>query len=385
MGIVDDDAAAASPREERAGQPPETAPGQLPKAGTLTLAEAQRLWDVDPGYLDTTSYGPPPRRAWDDLQDSLDAWRRGTTPWRTWIATVERSRELFAALVHARPGEVATGAAVSQLLAPVAQALPDGAQVLVPDIEFTSGIFPFAVHADRGVEVRTAPLSRLAEAITADTDLISVSAAQSSTGEVADLAAITRRAREVGAIVIVDATQAAGWLPLDASGADVLVAAAYKWLCAPRGTAFLAVHPELRARHEEYAARLKPLAAGWFAGEGDAVYGMPLRLAEDARAFDISPAWHSWVGTAPALETLLAVGVETIHEHDVGLANAFRTGIGMVESDSAIVAVDLPDDALARLRAAGVRFSIVASRARFAFHLYTTEADVATAVEAVRG
>ncbi len=355
------------------------------EVGPLTLTEAQRQWDVEPGYLDTTSYGPPPRRAWDDLQVFLDAWRRGTTPWRTWVASVERSRELFAALVHARPADVATGAAVSQLLVPVAQTLPDGARVLVPDVEFTSGIFPFAVHADRGVEVRTAPVSDLAEAVTADTDLISVSAAQSSTGEVADLAAITRRAREVGAIVVVDATQAAGWLPLDASEADFLVAAAYKWLCAPRGTAFLAIHPELQARHEEYAVRLKPLAAGWFAGEGDAVYGMPLRLAEDARAFDISPAWHSWVGTAPALETLLAVGVETIHDHDVGLANAFRTGIGLEESDSAIVSVDLPEGALSRLRAAGVRFSVMAGRARFAFHLYTTDADVATALEAVRG
>lgn len=355
------------------------------EVGPLTLTEAQRQWDVEPGYLDTTSYGPPPRRAWDDLQVSLDAWRRGTTPWRNWVASVERSRELFAALVHAHPADVATGAAVSQLLAPVAQALPDGARVLVPDVEFTSGIFPFAVHADRGVEVRTAPVSDLAEAVTADTDFISVSAAQSSTGEVADLAAITRRAREVGATVVVDATQAAGWLPLDASEVDFLVTAAYKWLCAPRGTAFLAIHPELRARHEEYAARLKPLAAGWFAGEGDAVYGMPLRLAEDARAFDISPAWHSWVGTAPALETLLAVGVETIHDHDVGLANAFRTGIGLEESDSAIVSVDLPGEALSRLRAAGVRFSVMAGRARFAFHLYTTDADVATALDAVRG
>ncbi len=149
--------------------------------------------------------------------------------------------------------------------------------------------------------------------------------AQSSTGEVADLAAITRRAREVGAIVVVDATQAAGWLPLDASEADFLVAAAYKWLCAPRGRRSSPSTPSRRPGTRSMRSG-SPLAAGWFAGEGDAVYGMPPRLAEDARAFDISPAWHSWVGTAPALETLLAVGVETIHDHDVGLANAFPHG-----------------------------------------------------------
>src|SRR5699024_900370 len=161
----------------------------------------------------------------------------------------------------------ATGAAVSQLLAPVAAALPDGATVLVPDVEFTSGIFPFAVHSARDVTVRTAPLAALADEITSDTRLVSFSAVQSATGEVADIAAITARAREVGAITVLDATQAAGWLPLDAMAVDMLTAGAYKWLCAPRGTAFLTVHPKLAHRQPEFAAALRPLAAGWYSGE----------------------------------------------------------------------------------------------------------------------
>lgn len=359
----------------------------------LSLADARAEWDVDRTFLDSCSYGPPPRRGWDAMQTSLEQWRRGTRPWQSWTDSVQASRELFAKMVGAEADWVATGAGVSQLLAPIAAALPDGAEVLVPDIEFTSGVYPFAVHADRGVSVRTAPLDSLAEAIDESTALVSFSAAQSATGEVADTPAITERAREVGALTVLDGTQAAGWLPLDAAEVDFLVVAAYKWLCAPRGAAFLAMRPpesrgtgETSTRsQEEFAARLKPLAAGWFAGGTGASYGMPMHLADDARAFDISPAWHSWVGTAPALELLFEVGVERIHAHDVALANAFRAGLDLEPSNSAIVSVAVADAAPSRLDEAGIRFSMADGRARFGFHLYNDEDDVTAAVEALHG
>jgi selenocysteine lyase/cysteine desulfurase len=349
-----------------------------PARNVLTIEEAQKLWDVEPGFFDTCSYGPPPRSGWDALQVSLDQWRFGTTPWQPWAESVQTSRELFARLMGTTPNRVATGAAVSQLLAPIASALPNGSTVLVPDIEFTSGVFPFAVHADRDITVRTAPLSDLAEAIGEDTSLVSFSAAQSATGQVADIPAIVTRAREVGAITVLDATQAAGWLPLRA---DDVVVTAYKWLCAPRGTAFLTMNPEVGNKNAAFARRLKPTAAGWFAAD-DATYGMPLRQGDGARAFDISPAWHSWVGTAPALEVLLSVGIETIHDHDVGLANRFRSGVGLGESDSAIVSLEASGTEIDRLRKAGIRFSVMDGRARFGFHIFSTEADVDAALEA---
>lgn len=351
----------------------------------LSLPEGALLWDVRPGFLDSCSYGPPPRPAWEALQRSLDEWRAGATSWRPWAESVDASRALFGQLVGAPAECIVTGAAVSQLLAPVAAAVPDGATVLVPDIEFTSGVFPFAVHADRGVTVRTAPLAALADAIDDGVDVVSFSAAQSATGEVADIARISARANEVGAVIHLDATQAAGWLPTDASAADFVTCHAYKWLCAPRGSAFMTMHPQLADRHPELVKRMKPLAAGWFSAAAGAYYGMPLRMADDARAYDVSPAWHSWVGTAPALEVFLRVGVPAIHEHNLLLANAFRAGVGLAAGDSAIVSVALPDDAAERLRAAGVRFTVMDGRVRVAFHLYTTLADVESALAAIRG
>jgi selenocysteine lyase/cysteine desulfurase len=358
---------------------------------TSTVDAAATLWDPEPGYLNTSSFGLPPQPAWDALQQALSDWRAGRTSWEGWAGAVEESRALFAGLVGADPATVATGASVSQLLAPIGAAIADGATVLVPDIEFTSNVFPWAGHADRGVTVRTAPVNRFVEAITADVDVVAWSAVQSATGEVADGAAISTAARVVNALSVVDATQAAGWLPLNtgvaAGSADLLVATAYKWLCSPRGTGFLALHPDLADRHPRFAGRLKPLAANWFAGESvhDSYYGLPLRLAADARQFDISPAWHCWVGTAPALRVLADVGVDAIGAHNIGLANQFLAAMDQPPSNSAIVSVPADEAAVGRLHAAGVRFGMRAGRVRVAFHLYSTAADVDLAVRALRG
>src|SRR5690625_1695981 len=142
----------------------------------LALPAAAALWDVQPGFLDTCSYGPPPRPAWQQMQQSLTEWRTGATSWRPWAESVDTSRQLFGQLVGISADHIATGVSVSQLLAPVAAALPDRATVLVPDVEFTSGVFPFAVQGHRQIQVRTAPLAELADAIQPGIDLVSVSA-----------------------------------------------------------------------------------------------------------------------------------------------------------------------------------------------------------------
>ena len=152
------------------------------------------------------------------------------------------------------------------------------------------------------------------DAVGAGTALVAFSAVQSADGAVADRAAITAAARAAGARVLVDVTQSAGWMAIDAASADYVVCGTYKWLLSPRGTAFL-------AGSQEALAALPALHAGWYAG-GDpwaSIYGAPLRLAGDARRLDLSPAWLCWVGTAPALELVEEVGVAAIGAHDVGL------------------------------------------------------------------
>ncbi|WP_279583105.1 aminotransferase class V-fold PLP-dependent enzyme [Fodinicola feengrottensis] len=224
------------------------------------------------------------------------------------------------------------------------------------------------------------PAESLLDAIDGRTDVVAFSLVQSASGYVAPLAKLTTAARAFGAMSIVDASQAAGWLPIDASDVDVLVCAAYKWLMAPRGAAFAAVRPEI-------AARIRPLAAGWYAGEDfhESYYGPPLRLAASARQFDISPAWFCWVGAVPSLQALETAGIEAIHEHDVALANAFRTGLDQPPSNSAVVTVAVDDNATRRLAAAGVVTAVRAGRVRLSFHVYNTMSDVDTAVTAITG
>ena len=308
------------------------------------------LWDPVPGWLNTASYGLPPRPAWDALQAALDDWRVGRTSWEGWDESTSRSRAAFARLVGADPTDVTVGSAVSQVLAPLAAALPPGTRVVAPDVEFTSNLFPWLARPDVGV--RTVAPAKLAEAVDADTDLVAFSLVQSATGEVARYDEIVTAARDHGALVVVDATQACGWLPFDATTADVVVVAAYKWLMSPRGAAFAYLAPEVRER-------LTPHAAGWYAGAEvhESYYGPPLRLAGDARKFDISPAWFSFVGAAPALEVVERIGVAAIHEHNVALANRFLTGLGRPPGDSAIVTVDVPG-AEEKLKAAGVRAAV---------------------------
>ena len=335
------------------------------------------LWDAEPGYLNTASYGLPPRSAWVALQTALADWRGGRTSWEDWAAAGERARHSFARLVAADPATVAVGSQVSSLVGLVAAALPDGSRVVVPDIEFASNLFPFMVHADRGVEVVTVPTGQLVDAIDERTTAVAYSAVQSATGEVTELARVSAAAKAYGALTIVDATQAVGWLPVHARHADVLTCAAYKWLMAPRGSAFMVIDPAL-------ADRVRPLAAGWFSGDDvhASYYGPPLRLAKDARRFDVSPGWFDWVGTAATLAVVESIGVPAVHAHDVALANRFRAGLGLPPGDSAIVSVDW-DGAAERLAAAGIRAATRAGSLRASFHLYTTESDVDAAVEAV--
>ncbi|WP_422733668.1 aminotransferase class V-fold PLP-dependent enzyme [Micromonospora sp. WMMD558] len=345
----------------------------------MEIEKAQQLWQPQPGWLNTATYGLPPDPAWEALQEALAGWRVGRMAWESWDIATSRTRAAFARLVGAAVADVTVGSTASQLVAPVAAALPAGATVLVPEVEFTSNLFPWLVQEQRGVRVRTVPLADLVDAIDADTDLVAFSLVQSSDGTVAPYEEIVAAARAHGALVAVDATQACGWLPFDASRADAVVVAAYKWLMAPRGVALAYYAPELRDR-------MRPDAACWYAGADPhaAYYGPPLRLADDARRFDISPAWFSWVGAAPALELLAEIGLPAVHAHDVALANRFLAGLGRPPGDSAIVTVEVPG-AQEKLERAGVRAAVRAGRVRASFHLYSTTDDVDLALDALAG
>jgi selenocysteine lyase/cysteine desulfurase len=343
----------------------------------MLISEAQALWEPAGVYCNTASYGLPPRPAWDALQAALADWHGGRTSWEEWGETTERARALFARLAGAPLDRVAVGSTVSELIGSVVTALPGGARVVVPDIEFTSSLFPLLVQ--QRLEVRTVPVSQLAEATAAGADAVVFSAVQMSTGEVADLDAILPAAEATGAVTVCDATQAIGWLPLQAGDFDVVVCSAYKWLTSPRGSAFLTVS-------DRVLEHVVPPSAGWYAGEDvhSSYFGPPLRLASSARRLDLSPAWFSWVATEPALELIEQIGIPNIHSHNLALANRFRAGIELEPSNSAIVCADLPG-AAERMQRAGVVAAVRGGLLRTSWHLYNTERDVDRVLDIVTG
>ena len=322
---------------------------------------------VPSGYLNTASIGIPPAAAAQAVAEAVERWRTGADLPPEFDAFIDRSRAGFARIAGVPAERVAIGASASQLVANVAAALPDGARVLVAEGDFTSVTFPFAAHADRGLTVTEAPLDELTGRV-AGHDVVAVSVVQSADGRVVDLAGLKAAAEAAGAAVLLDASQAAGWLPLDVTWADWVVCVGYKWLLAPRGSAWLAVHPRA---HE----RTRPVAANWYAGEDPwaTVYGLPLRLAKDARAFDLAPVWLAQIGAAEALEYVAKLDLEEVRAHCVGLADDLLAGLGFEPRGSAIVSLDADP---ARVAAAGVVASTRAGRVRVGFHLYNTADDV---------
>ncbi|RBY76143.1 aminotransferase V [Blastococcus sp. TF02-09] len=344
----------------------------------MSLAPGE--FDAEGCYLDTASLGLPPRRSLTALHAALDSWAAGRSRAPDFDRDVESARTAYAALVSVPPAGVAVGSQASVFAGLVASSLPAGSEVLVAANEFTSIVFPFLAQAPRGVRVREVPLDRLIEEVSAATSLVAVSAVQSADGRVLDLDALATATTDAGADVLLDTTQAAGWLPVDVGRFAYSVGGGYKWLLAPRGTCFFTVRPDR-------LDTLTPHAAGWYAGADPwtSIYGGPLRLAPDARRFDVSPAWHSWVGQARSLELPGEIGREALHAHATRLADRFRAAVGLSPGDSAIVSLTVDDAAAGLLEAAGVRASVRAGRLRLAFHLYNTDEDADRVAEVLSG
>ena len=345
--------------------------------GDGTLAPGD--WRAVPGYLDTATYGLPPVAAVEAGHRALDEWADGSGLWRVWNDAADAGRRSFAALVGVDPGSVAIGPAASTLLALVVASLPDTAEVLVAEEDFTALLFPFLAQTSRGVTVRPVPLTALADAVTERTTVVAWSAVQSADGRIADTDAVLDAAANAGAMTVVDATQALPWLRLPLERIDATVCSAYKWLCCPRGTAFMVGSPAL-------FSMCRPNGASWFAAPDvyGAFYGPPLRLADDARRLDLSPAWHAWVGASASLEVLGRIGIDAINDHDVRLADGFRRRLGLEPCGSAIVSIaGMGSGIEERLAAHGIKAAARGDGCRLSFHVYNDEDDVDAACAAL--
>ncbi|MEU1370766.1 aminotransferase class V-fold PLP-dependent enzyme [Streptomyces sp. NPDC005803] len=345
---------------------------------TLSRAVAAEF-APETAYLNTSTCGLLPRRTVDAVRVLAEENTTGRRNGAGDFEAVDRARDGFARLAGVDGGRVAVGSSVTVHVGLIACSLPAGSEVLAPEGEFSSVVTPFAVRGD--LRMRYVPLAELAAAVRPETALVAFSSVQSADGRLADLDAVRAAAAAHGARTLLDATQSAGWLPLDAGAYDYTVAGGYKFLLCPRGTSFLTVTEE--AQHS-----LPPAFAGWVAAEDPwgSTYGPVAKLAPDARRYDEPPAFLAYHGAEHSLALLNEIGIDAVHEHATGLAARFRDGLAAlgreaVPAPTAVVAAPGLGDRAPELARAGVMVSNRAGSLRAAFHLYNTEADVDRALD----
>ncbi|MCT7658504.1 aminotransferase class V-fold PLP-dependent enzyme [Mycobacterium deserti] len=330
------------------------------------------------GFLNSPTYGLPPRFLVDALHDCIGSWQAGTMDVPVFDGYVRDGRAGYAALTGLPVESVLMGATVSGVLGLVAAAIPDGSRAVTLPGEFTSTTFPFAAQASRGVTVTELPADELVSAA-ADFDVVVASLVQSANGAVLDMDTLRRTVAGTDTLTVIDITQALGWKAVDVSWVDVTAAAVYKWLLAPRGTAWMSLS-------ERIIGAVTPHAANWYAGEDpwQTIYGLPLRLAADARRFDISPTWFSALGSGLTLPWLASLDRGEVESHALGLANRLRSELELPPQDSAIVSLPIAD-AADKLKQAGIRASVRAGAVRVGFHLYNNDNDLDRLVDTLAG
>jgi selenocysteine lyase/cysteine desulfurase len=172
-------------------------------------------------------------------------------------------------------------------------------------------------------------------------------------------------------------TQAAGWLPFDASLADIIVCSSYKWLMGPNGPAFICLRPDL-------VDSFRQLQPNWFACTEPhaAPYGVQFAPATSARKLDVVPGLISASALLPSLVLLNKVGVSTVHRHNTGLAEKLCARLSVAYNGSSIVMLEVPD-AAQKLKTRGIRATIRGDRVRIAIHIYNDMEDVEALVTAI--
>jgi kynureninase len=270
-------------------------------------------------YLINHSLGAMPAAAEQRLLEYARSWNtRGVRAWEEgWWELPVTVGDQMARLIGAPPGTVTMHQNVTLAEAIVLSCFSfDGERrrVVYEHGNFPSVRYLYQAQARNGAEIVVAPDDAgVVEAIDERTLLVPVTHVLYRTGRIQDVEAIVARAHEVGALVVLDAYQSVGTVPLDvtALGVDFAVGGSVKWLCGGPGAAWLYVRPEL-------AATLEPALTGWQAHARPFAFEPEQDYAEGA--------WRFLTGTpnVPALYAATAgydvveeVGVERIRARSV--------------------------------------------------------------------
>ncbi len=286
-------------------------------------------------YINSCSQGALSDAVRDAYARYLDDWDEKGAPWEYWVERGEPARTAFARLINAAPDEVAVttslSAGVSALASGLRYAGPRS-KIVMTDLEFpTIGQIWHAQKA-RGARVQivppdadgTIPIEHLDAAIDEETLLVSITHVSYRTGAMLDVERVTRLAHERGALVLLDAYQAVGSLPIDVRALDVdfLAAGVLKYLLGSAGLAFFYCRRGL-------AERIWPTATGWFADRD--IFEMDHRdyspAATAARFQSGTPPVPSIYAGIAGIELMEEIGVADTREHVLELNSRLIDGL----------------------------------------------------------
>jgi selenocysteine lyase/cysteine desulfurase len=367
----------------------------------VVLGSQRELFEIpdDIAYLNC-AYMSPQLRAVRAVGKA--AVGRKSRPWeisaRDFFENSETARKLFAQLVGGDAEGVAIIPSVSYGMAVATANIPlkVGQNVVVLEKQFPSNVYPWRELVKRtGAEVVTVPrpaghdwTSAVLERVDERTAVVAVPNCHWTDGSVLDLVRTGERAREVGAALVVDATQSLGAHTLDVSEVrpDFLVSAAYKWLLGPYSLGFLYVG-------EDYREGV-PIEHNWISREGSEDFARLVEYTDaygpGARRYDVGER-SNFVLLPMAIEALrqiLAWGVENIAVSLRGLTariegEAETLGMETVPASMRVghmiglgLGSEAPKDLAARLAEENVFVSMRGRNLRVSPHLYNTGRDV---------
>ena len=376
-----------------------------PGAQPLPLPVQRELFDIpdDVAYFNCASLAPQLRAS---AEAGAAALARRARPWTIssddWFTGAEERRALFARLAGVDPEGVALVPATSYGLAVAAANLTarPGQRVLALAEDYPSNRYTWQRFAGRTgaslVAVERRDGQGWGEAVLAELDertaVVAVLATHWTDGGSVDLAAIAARAREAGAALVVDASQALGAVPLDLNAIrpDYLVTVGYKWLLGPFALGYLYV----AERHRDGV----PLEENWISRLGSEDFGALVdyqdRYQPGARRFDVGQRTHfetTPMATAALRQLLdwqvprIAATLGQVTGRIQRAVEALGLPLTSTDRDPHMLGIGLPGETRAAvagaLAEAGVHAGVRGSSLRVSPHLWTTDQDIQRLVD----
>lgn len=350
-------------------------------------------------YINSCSYAALSNEVEEAFLSYLKDRHEVGADWIEWCDRLERVRGLFAALLSAKSDEIAVTTSASASLSAVSSSLDfsgNRKKIITTDLAFPTEAQAWHALKKHGAEVvhvkekdGMIDLDDLEKLIDDNTLLVAVPLVCYRNGALADIPAICDIARKAGAMILVDAYQGVGAVPIDVNDWDVdfIVGGSLKYLLSTAGIGFLWVR-------EDLITQSKPTQTGWFAQEN--IHAMLIHdniPAQNARRFEQgTPSVPNLYAVEAGLKMVLEIGVKNIRSHVAALNERLKEGVKKVggtlsspkdpEKHGAMITIASTDEhaLVAKLAERNIIASCRGGNIRISAHFYNNEQDIDSVV-----